>query len=135
MRAATWQDAGRIAPTTLAEPSPRRGEAVIEVDWCGICGSDLHAFKSGRGIDRHQVLGHELSGRVLTAPGVDGFSAGDRVVVRPVLQCGRCPRCLAGEVNLCERQILLGLPGPGRVCRPGVDSPCVASRRPAARAR
>ena len=48
------------------------------------------------------VPGHEFCGRVLAAPGVDGLTAGDRVTVRPLLPCGICARCRAGELQLCD---------------------------------
>ncbi|MBS1864223.1 MAG: alcohol dehydrogenase catalytic domain-containing protein [Actinobacteria bacterium] len=108
MLAATWRAPEQIETADLAAPEPGLGEALVEVAWCGICGSDLHAFRRGMGIRPGQVLGHELSGRILSAPGVDGLSPGDRVVVRPVLPCGRCPRCFAGETNLCDDKVLIG---------------------------
>src|SRR5882762_8384512 len=92
-----WQAAGEVRPGVVAEPSAAPGEALIEVAWCGICGSDLHAFRGGRGIAPGHVFGHELSGRVLSAPGVADLEVGDRVAVRPVLACGACRRCFAGE--------------------------------------
>jgi threonine dehydrogenase-like Zn-dependent dehydrogenase len=61
------------------------------------------------------VLGHEFSGRVLDAPGVPGLAAGERVTVRPLTPCGRCARCRAGDVHLCEagRGLDIGYGSPG----------------------
>lgn len=134
MRAAQWQAPGSVRAGVVDDPAPGAGEALVEVAWCGICGSDLHAFRSGRGISPGHVLGHELSGRVLSAPDVTGLRAGDRVAVRPVLPCGGCPRCVAGEVNLCERQVLLGFDVAGgmaeRVVIPRACSPDALLRIP-----
>lgn len=109
MRAAQWVEPERIHVAEIGEPVPRDGQAVIAVAACGICGSDLHSFHGGLGTRPGQVLGHEFSGRVLTAPGVDGLAEGDRVTVRPLIPCGRCDRCLAGDVQLCEAGTALTL--------------------------
>jgi (R,R)-butanediol dehydrogenase / meso-butanediol dehydrogenase / diacetyl reductase len=109
--AARWERNEEIHPVTVADPSPSGGEALIEVAWCGICGSDLHAFRSGLGVSPGQILGHEASGHVLEAPGVGHLSPGDRVAIRPVLPCGECRACRRGEVNLCEVPIMLGFGG------------------------
>jgi (R,R)-butanediol dehydrogenase / meso-butanediol dehydrogenase / diacetyl reductase len=109
--AARWQTDGEIRTAQVPDPEPAPGEALVEVSWCGICGSDLHAFRSGLGIGPGQILGHEASGHVLAAPGVDGIAAGDRVAIRPVLPCGRCRSCLRGEINLCEVPIMVGFGG------------------------
>ncbi|GAA2042751.1 zinc-dependent alcohol dehydrogenase family protein [Agromyces tropicus] len=83
------------------EPVPAADEVLLRVEYCGICGSDLHAgepdFRVG------VVMGHEFSGTVVgTGRDVEGFSAGDRVVVNPNGDvCGRCAACVRGEVNLC----------------------------------
>ena len=102
MRAAHWVEPERLDLTELADPEPAEGQAVIEVATCGICGSDLSSYKGGLGTRPGQVLGHEFSGRVLAAPGVEGLAEGDRVTVRPLIPCGACDRCRAGDVHLCE---------------------------------
>jgi 2-desacetyl-2-hydroxyethyl bacteriochlorophyllide A dehydrogenase len=75
---------------------------VVAVGACGVCGSDLHSFRHGLAVKPGNVLGHEFCGRVLAAPGVDGLAVGDRVAVRPLMPCGACERCRAGELQLCE---------------------------------
>ena len=72
------------------------GEALIEIDAVGICGSDMHAYL---GHDPRRVppliLGHEAAGRVL-----DGPLSGKRVVLNPLITCGHCDHCLNGQQNL-----------------------------------
>ena len=97
-----WVEPERLDLTDVDEPAPADGQALIQVSECGICGSDLSSFKGGLGTRPGQVLGHEFSGTVLAAPGVEGLSDGDRVTVRPLTPCGHCERCLAGDVHLCE---------------------------------
>lgn len=102
MRAAQWHADRDLRLADLEEPVAQPGQAVIEVGACGICGSDLHSFLHGMAVVPGQVLGHEVSGRVLAAPGVPGLEPGQRVTLRPLIPCGTCPGCLRGETQLCE---------------------------------
>lgn len=102
MRAAVWNAPGSLSILDVDEPRPAAGQAVIEVDRCGICGSDLHSYHRGVVARPGQILGHEFSGTVLDAPGVAGLAEGDRVTVRPLVPCGACDRCIAGDIHLCE---------------------------------
>lgn len=83
--------------------APRQGEAVVKVKAVGICGTDLHIFKEGRGdVELPRVMGHELSGVVAAVgDGVGHISVGDRVVLDPVMSCGLCRTCRAGRGNVC----------------------------------
>lgn len=82
-------------------PQARPGEVLIKVDYCGICGSDLHAAKP----DFHVgvTMGHEFSGTIAdTGPEVSDWQAGERVCVNPNGNwCGVCGPCRSGSVNLC----------------------------------
>jgi (R,R)-butanediol dehydrogenase/meso-butanediol dehydrogenase/diacetyl reductase len=67
----------------IADPQPGDGQVLVEVEACGICGSDLHLLPSGV-LAEGSILGHELSGSIAAVgAGVDGWSAGDRVCVYP----------------------------------------------------
>jgi 2-desacetyl-2-hydroxyethyl bacteriochlorophyllide A dehydrogenase len=102
MRAAAWIAPEQLALVERDDPVAGAGQAVVAVSACGVCGSDLHSFRHGLAVKPGNVLGHEFCGRVLAAPGVDGLAAGDRVAVRPLMPCGECDRCRAGELQLCE---------------------------------
>src|ERR1700754_112937 len=102
MRAAAWMAPGRLSLVDRDDPVASAGQAVVQVSACGVCGSDLHSFRDGLAVKPGNVLGHEFCGRVLTAPGVDGLAAGGRRGVRPLMPCGGCDRCRAGELQLCE---------------------------------
>jgi len=82
-------------------PHPGKGESEIAVTLAGICGSDISGFL---GHSRRRVpplvLGHELVGR---------DSDDRRVVVNPLVSCGRCTACLSGAQNLCSSWRLLGI--------------------------
>jgi (R,R)-butanediol dehydrogenase/meso-butanediol dehydrogenase/diacetyl reductase len=92
------------------------GRGRIDVRYCGICGSDLHMLGMPADlVPAGLVLGHELTGVVAAlGPGVTGWSAGQRVVVHPMVACGRCHSCRAGHSNLCEQGGIDGGPGIGR---------------------
>ena len=97
----------------------------IAVEWCGICGTDLHEFLDGpifaptpasphplTGGGVPITLGHEFSGVVAElGSGVTGFSEGDRVVVEPYDVCGDCSACKDGRYNICRKLGFIGLDG------------------------
>ena len=88
-------------------PRPGRGELLVKIAACGICGSDLHIYEWELGAERFaprlpMVLGHEPAGEVVEiGPDVSGFKKGDHVALDPFGHCGRCPTCLGGRFNLC----------------------------------
>ncbi len=102
MRAVRYNAPEALELVELDEPHAEDGQVVVEVATCGICGSDLHSYSHGIAAQPGQILGHEFSGRVTEAPGVEGIAVGDRVTVRPLLPCGQCARCQEGRLNLCE---------------------------------
>ncbi len=96
-------------------PVPMIGENVytprdvlLEVKYCGICGSDIHRWKADKtGVKfppRSVVSGHEIVGVVReVGPKVTRFKAGDRVVCEIVtFYCGHCPACREGRYNICN---------------------------------
>ncbi len=87
-----------------APPPPQDDQVLVRVTAAGICGSDLHNFRTGQWISRPvSIPGHEFTGTVLAAgPAAGGFKPGDTVVADSRFWCGACPRCTAGEPNLCE---------------------------------
>jgi 2-desacetyl-2-hydroxyethyl bacteriochlorophyllide A dehydrogenase len=102
------------APETLAfrdepAPPPLDGEALVQIDAVGICGSDMHGYL---GHDPRRapplILGHEACGTVL-----EGASVGQRVVLNPLVTCGTCTPCLQGRTNLCPHRQLIGMARPG----------------------
>lgn len=92
--------------------SPGDGEVQIDVAFCGICGTDLHAYLGhmDQRLGNHRVIGHEMSGVVsAVGSGVEAISPGERVVVRPLHHCGDCPACRRGYAHICHNLKFLGL--------------------------
>ena len=104
----------RVTEMDRVPPSP--GEVQIAVAFTGICGTDLHishgAMDARTGA--HRVIGHEMSGTVeAVGEGVVGVEIGAAVTVMPLLWCGECPTCLAGNTHICENLIFVGIDSPG----------------------
>lgn len=97
------------APVPVAE----RGEVVLKVHSCGICGTDLEMYRIGSYHPR-AILGHECSGVIEEiGPGVEGWNIGDRVAVDDVFTCGECNFCRSGRPKLCQNATTLGGQWPG----------------------
>ncbi|HEU4975679.1 MAG TPA: alcohol dehydrogenase catalytic domain-containing protein [Baekduia sp.] len=112
----------RVGTRTL--PEPAADEALIAVEWAGICGSDLHVLRTGDWVvDWPATLGHELYGRVLAAPEGSGLSPGDAVVSDSRLACGTCDWCRV-DPDRCPHIQFVGELRPG-----GFASHCVLPAR------
>jgi (R,R)-butanediol dehydrogenase/meso-butanediol dehydrogenase/diacetyl reductase len=127
MKAARFHARKDVRIEDIPEPDLRPGAVKIAVEWCGICGTDLHEFLEspifipppGRphpltGETAPVTLGHEFSGTVEElGEGVSGLSIGDRVVVEPYFVCDECGPCREGDYNLCTKMGFIGLAGGG----------------------
>ena len=107
MPAAVFEGAGRLAIRERPRPVLERpSDVVLDVEACGICGSDLAilAVPPGHPATPGVVLGHEMVGRVAQAGDEAGdLRPGDRVVVAPNVSCGACRYCRRGLRLHCER--------------------------------
>ncbi|CAL9326023.1 2,3-butanediol dehydrogenase [Streptomyces sp. SudanB52_2052] len=143
MRAAVWYGARDVRMAEVDVPTPGRGEVLIEVAYCGICGSDLHEYVDGphaipvtkphpaSGVTAPLVLGHEFCGTVVAlGPSVTDLTIGDRVAVEPNYRCGTCPRCRAGEYNICRHFGFAGLMGNGGMAEYAAIPAYMAHRLP-----
>jgi (R,R)-butanediol dehydrogenase/meso-butanediol dehydrogenase/diacetyl reductase len=83
------------------EPVPHETGVVVDIAYCGICGTDVHAFQSGRPYTP-AICGHEWAGTVsAVGRAVTSVHEGDRVVVAAAPACGACAACLAGQTDRC----------------------------------
>ena len=111
MKALVLEAYNRLVVKEVPEPEPGPGEVLVEIEACGICGSDIHGFdgSSGRRIPP-VIMGHECAGTIAgLGDGVEGWQAGDRVTMDSMLFCGRCAYCVQGKTNLCEDRQVLGV--------------------------
>ena len=111
MQALVWTGKDRLEVQDVPEPTPQAGEVLVRVSHVGICGTDLHIW---HGMHPRAtpplVMGHEFSGVVeAVGPGVDGYSPGDPVAAYPVIECGHCDLCEAGDGHLCGSLGLIGI--------------------------
>lgn len=106
MRAVVLRGPGDLAVESVPDPMPGDGELVLRVTACGICGTDIHLFRTGA-LAPGSIPGHEFCGEVMET--AHGFSAGDTVCSLPMLSCGDCPRCRSGLGAYCLAQRTVGL--------------------------
>jgi (R,R)-butanediol dehydrogenase/meso-butanediol dehydrogenase/diacetyl reductase len=111
MQAVRLYAAGDLRVETIdmaAMPGP--SEVRLRVAYAGLCGSDLHNFKTGQWISRSpSVAGHELSGWVnAVGPDVEHVAPDDAVAVDSRYYCGTCANCSDGKANLCEKLGFVG---------------------------
>src|ERR1700756_4289969 len=88
--------------TTVIVPDPGPGEALVTVQACGVCHTDLHYKQGGIGEDFPYLLGHEAAGVVdAVGPDVTGVAPGDFVILNWRAVCGRCRACSRGRPWYC----------------------------------
>ncbi len=88
--------------TTVLVPSPGPGEALVQVQACGVCHTDLHYREGGIGTDFPYLLGHEAAGVVeAVGDGVTGVAPGDFVILNWRAVCGECRACRRGRPWYC----------------------------------
>ena len=96
-------------------PKPSEKEVLVKIEYCGICGSDVHYYEYGRVADYvvegDFILGHEVAGTVVEVGSqVKSLKVGDRVALEPGIGCGKCEQCKEGKYNLCKDVIFFATP-------------------------
>ena len=91
------------------------GEALVEVEYCGVCHTDLHVAAGDYGKKPGRVLGHEGIGLVKeVAPDVQSLKVGDRVSIAWLFRsCGSCEYCNTGRETLCRSVLNAGYTADG----------------------
>jgi threonine dehydrogenase-like Zn-dependent dehydrogenase len=120
-------------PTAHYDDPAYSSKILLEIEWCGICGSDLHLYhgsttptQSFHGRTAHTdsrltapasdgkmpyTLGHEFCGVVKRVPPESNFRIGDRVIANPTRTCKSCSACASGAESQCPGLGFIGLPG------------------------
>ena len=97
-----------VKDVTLRDLRP--GEALVDMEYCGLCHTDLHVAAGELGEEPNRIIGHEGIGRVSkVAPGVTSLKVGDRVSIAWFFQgCGHCEYCLTGRETFCREVLNAG---------------------------
>src|ERR1035441_9802341 len=91
-----------VEVTTVVVPDPGPGEALVAVQACGVCHTDLHYREGGISDDFPFLLGHEAAGIVeQVGPDVTSVAPGDFVVLNWRAVCGECRSCRRGRPQYC----------------------------------
>ncbi|MGN9842168.1 S-(hydroxymethyl)mycothiol dehydrogenase [Nonomuraea sp. H19] len=91
-----------VSLETILVPDPGPGEALVNVQACGVCHTDLHYREGGISDDFPFLLGHEASGVVeAVGAGVTDVAPGDFVILNWRAVCGSCRSCLRGRPQYC----------------------------------
>jgi 2-desacetyl-2-hydroxyethyl bacteriochlorophyllide A dehydrogenase len=111
VKAVVIEEPNRVAVKQIADPTPNPTEAVVKVEACGICGTDIHVLRGEFAPTRYPIVpGHEFCGEIVAIGNeVGNVKVGDFVAVDPSLFCGHCRQCRAGRFNLCENWNAIGV--------------------------
>ena len=108
MKAMVLEASEVIALRDLPMPEPGEGKSLVRITHSGICGTDNKIFTGAIPSRMPVVMGHEIAGEIVEGVAVDGSGPGTRVLVDPVMYCGTCFHCEAGQTNLCPTGTLMG---------------------------
>jgi len=110
MKAAYVYEREKMEFRELPTPEAGEGEALIEIIYAGVCGSDIVMYRGEHPTAKLPVvLGHEVFGIVREIRGRADIKIGDRVTAEPLLFCGVCEACRQGFGNVCGKLRLLGI--------------------------
>lgn len=114
-KAAYMTDVNTMFFKEVPMPQPGPKDVVVKVEYCGICGSDVHYYNKGRIgdyiVQGEFILGHEVAGTVTELGSeVTTLKVGDRVALEPGITCGHCEQCKEGKYNLCKDVVFFATP-------------------------
>ena len=131
MKAVVIEQPNQVGVKEVPDPSPRAAEALVKVEACGICGTDIHVLRGEFEPTHYPIVpGHEFCGEVVAVGiGVSHLSVGDFVAVDPSLYDGVCRQCRAGHFNLCENWDGIGVGSTNGACAELVAVPAANAFR------
>src|ERR1035437_9948329 len=105
------ENPGKIALRDAEIPVPQKGEALLKIKYCGICGSDTATYTGNQPFTTYpRIPGHEFSAEIVEIEenGL-GLKVGMSVTANPYFNCGKCYSCRRGKVNCCEDNQTMGV--------------------------
>lgn len=111
MKVVEVSKAGEIEITKKPIPAIKKGEALLKIKYCGICGSDVATFTGNQPFASYpRVPGHEFSAEIVEIEeNTYGLKKGMIVTANPYFNCGHCYSCERGKVNCCESNETMGV--------------------------
>ena len=109
MRAARLEAVGQMRVVDIEPPAPARGEVLVRVEACGICGTDRHIYRGEYAAVLPLIPGHEFAGTAAEVGEGSRITRGTRIAVDPNIACGICADCRRGEPCLCPTRVALGV--------------------------
>ena len=111
MKVVYIKEPGKIEVIEKDIPTPRKGEALLKLKYCGICGSDIATYTGNQPFATYpRVPGHEFSAEIVEIEDNDyGLKKGMIVTANPYFNCGHCYSCKRGKVNCCESNQTMGV--------------------------
>ena len=110
MQALVFNGPHEIEVEELSLPKLLPNELLIDIDGCGVCGTDFHIFEGNAPAKSPVVLGHEYTGTIIDSGSkFNKYNVGDKIAVNPNIHCGYCSWCRSGKINLCENLKALGV--------------------------
>lgn len=115
MLAAQYLGPDQVRAVDVAMPVIGEGEALLAVEACGFCGTDLSIVGGTHPRAKAPLtLGHEICGRIVEIDSAgSNLAAGDRAVVYPLIVCGECHACTHGNDHVCRSLRLFGIDADG----------------------
>ena len=131
MKAVVIEKPNEVSVKEVADPTPAPDQALIKVEACGICGTDIHVIRGEFAPTRYPIIpGHEFCGEVVAVGSeVRNLKVGDFVAVDPSLFDGTCRQCRLGRFNLCEHWNAIGVGSANGACAELVAVPAVNAFR------
>ncbi len=110
MKAVSFKVPGYLEIIEKNLPQPKEGELLIEIDSCGVCGTDFHIYHGTSPANKNVILGHEFSGIIAEkGENCSDFQIGEKIAVDPNIYCGICSYCREGKIQFCVKHRALGV--------------------------
>jgi len=131
LKAVVIEQPNQVVVESVSDPTPATTQAVVKVEACGICGTDIHVIRGEFAPTRYPIIpGHEFCGEVMAiGRDVRNLKVGDFVAVDPSLFDGTCRQCRAGRFNLCENWNAIGVGSANGACAEFVAVPAANAFR------